>query len=242
MNINCLQKTWTTGCAWEKAYHKWKEQQDDAIAAMGAQSAVARFRDFKVHMDPDHVTNTFANNLLPFDASGNPFLPGEWDASQIVIPNDGAPGVTNEYFLQMNGASSATSKSIIEGYAFSRAYPTEPDPASPAIETSWMNRMQDVGDNSDDIVQNAQDHNRNLPYDQTAYPGGATNASGMERHRLVTFTASNTSGVGVFNIAGGSFACGLIQFANTSEETVQIEIMLIPGLARGYLTDKMEDF
>lgn len=49
--VNSLCHNWPTANAWVKAYHAWKNQQDAAIDEMGAQSAVARFRDFKVSME-----------------------------------------------------------------------------------------------------------------------------------------------------------------------------------------------
>ena len=52
-----LPSTWSMSNGWEKAFRAWNKQQKDAIDEAGAQSAVARFRDFKIHMDVTHVTS-----------------------------------------------------------------------------------------------------------------------------------------------------------------------------------------
>jgi len=241
--VNKLQNTWITSSAWEKAFRKWNKQQMDAIADMSAESAVARFRDFKIHMDGNHVSAGFGNNLLPVDALNNTVLAGEWEASQVVIPNDGAPGVTNEYFVQMNGASTPAAKSIVGGYKFSRSYPQSPDPVSPNVETSWLNRMFDVGDDNDDVLDNATDRNDELPYDQVAYPGDPTNMPGLQTHDI-SFVSSTTIG-GTTRLKGGNFPCGLIQLnvQNTSEQqkSFTMQIDLVPGHHRGYLCEPMTE-
>ena len=241
IRIHKLQNTWVTSNAWEKAFRKWNKQQMDAVEDMGAESAVAAFRDFKIHMDDVHVTDGFASNLLPIDAFGIPIQTGEWQPSQVVIPNDGAPGVTNEYFVQMNGASSAAAKSIIGGYAFSRSYPQSPDPVSPAVETSWLNRMFDVGDENDDVLDNATDRNDQLPYNQTAYPGSSTNFAGLQIHDQASITATTIGGT--TRLKGGNFPCGLVRFQHDPAESANlvIQIDLIPGSHRGYLCESMTE-
>jgi len=264
--VNSLQHSWTTANSWVKSFHAWKDQQDEAIDAMGAESAVARYRDYKVHADTDHIAATFANNLDPYSigpgtvvgppaaglVTGATILPAEeWEASQIVIPNDGAPGVTNEYYLHMLGLSLAVgagdSKGIISGYEHSRSHPQSPDPATPAIESSWLNKMHDVGDNSDDIVTNAQDNNAELPYDQDNYPGGATNFAQMECQGYI-MNNSNT-GVSTFNTGPFTAPCGLIRLdflgqttANTAGYYNIVTVELVPGNHRGYLCETMEEF
>ena len=144
-----LPNTWVTSNAWEKAFRAWNKQQMDAIEEAGAESAVARFRDFKVHADVTHVTAGYAANLLPVDYSGNSYAAGEWQDSIIVLPNadldpvSGARTEPREVQLHMCGTNEAvigagTSRGIIEGYADSRAYPQSPDPVSPAIDLSLI--------------------------------------------------------------------------------------------------------
>ena len=241
VSIHKLQNTWVTANAWQKAFSKWNKQQMDAVKEMGAESAVAKFRDFKIHMDATHVTAGFGANLLPTDSTGAAILLGEWEASQVVIPNDGAPGVTNEYFVQMNGASTAAAKSIIGGYVFSRSYPQSPDPVSPAVETSWLNRMFDVGDENDDVLDNATDRNDELPYDQTQYPGSAGNFTGLQIHDQSSITATTIGGT--TRLKGGNFPCGLVRIQHQPLESsnLVIQVDLIPGSHRGYLCEPMTE-
>ena len=133
VTIKQLPNTWVTSNAWEKAFRAWNKQQMDAIEDAGAESAVARFRDFKVFADVGHVTSGFGNNLLPLDGQlpiAQPYNTGEWEESLIVVPNILAPGVDPlvttepiEYKLHMCGINNngRTSRGILEGYADSGA-------------------------------------------------------------------------------------------------------------------------
>lgn len=247
LTISKIQNTWCANNAWMKAYSHWKKQQDEAIEDGSLQSAVARYRDFKIHMDTTHVAQSFAANSRPRDNDGNVYLQGEWQASDIVIPNDGGVGITTEYQLKMHGASAAA-KSILDGYAFSRSYPQSPDPVAPAVQTGWMSRMFDVGDDDTEIIVNAVDKNDDLPYDQTQYPGQNGNAATTEYHDQMFLT--NTTISGTDTAPGGSFQCGLIKleldgFAPNSGgsggESVSLIVNLVPGPHRGYLARPMQE-
>lgn len=237
--VSKLQNTWVVGASWQKALNKWLEQQNDAMEDAGAESAIARYRDFKIHMDQDHVDAGFGANLLPVNVSPV----GAWEASQVVIPNDGAVGITNEYLMKMHGDTSATAKSIIGGYAGSRSRPQQPDPSTPAVETSWMNRMHDVGDNLDEVIDNARLKNRDLPYNQVVYPGLLANGPAPQIHDQSYLTATTIGGT--TRLKGGSFPCGLIKFEgiNLGEPSVvfTLQIDLIPGEHRGYLCEEMQE-
>ena len=81
----------------------WNKQQMEAVDDAGAESTVAKFRDFKVFMDTNHVDDYIAagddlnaTNLLPI-AYADPLvgvpaallgLVANGKPSQIVIPND----------------------------------------------------------------------------------------------------------------------------------------------------------
>lgn len=240
-----IQETWVTSGAWEKSMRHWLKQQNDAIREMGAESTVARFRDFKVFMDTNHV-NAFkaaGNDLNLCNDIPPGYSVGEWQPSQVVIPNDGAPGVTGEYYVKFYGGSDADAKDMVGGYAFSRALPTSPDPETLAVETSWLNRMQDVGNNSDEIVDNATDTNDELPYSQGSYPGFAPNADAMSIHDKNSLTTTTVGGATY--LKGGMFPCGLIQFqvANSGSEafSYDIQIDLVPGPHRGYMCQPMTE-
>jgi hypothetical protein len=251
LTISKIPNTWVAGNAWKKAFAMWNKQQLETISDAGAESALAKFRDFKVHLDPEHVTAGFAANLLPADASGNIILPGEWQESRIVVPNFPTAGDRREFVLHMTGANfpsgiSPNTRGIIEGYADSRAYPQSPDPVSPVIESTdnWMAMMQNDGNADQEILGNATDRNDDLPYDQVNYPGGETNFPGLQIHDFAQIVSySGTNQIGTQRIKGGNFPCGLMRIQWTPENTanVVLQIELMPGPARGYLTEPMQE-
>lgn len=244
VQVSKIQNTWVTSGSWEKTMRHWLKQQNDAIASAGAQSAVARFRDYKVFMDDAHVTqfinagnNLNNTNLIPFPGQGT----GSWQPSEVVVPNDGATGVTGEYFLKFYGGSDANAKAIVDGYAKSRSFPQSPDPVSPSIETSWLSEMVDVGEIQSEVVDNATDTNQNLPYDQNTYPGQPTNNDAAQLHDQSYLTTTTIGGT--TRLKGGNFPCGLIRLNTVNlggeplELTLQVDLM--PGPHRGYLCESM---
>jgi hypothetical protein len=248
-----LPNTWVTSNAWEKAFRAWNKQQMEAIEDAGAESAVARFRDFKVFADPVHVTAGVAANLLPVDFGGNSYAPGEWEESIIVLPQllpdaSGTDILPQEYKLHVVGTNKngTASRGIIEGYADSRAYPQSPDPVSPLIgsDQNWLRQMFDVGSDNVEITENATDRNDDLPYPQVDYPGGQTQAPGLEYHDFATIFESNAvNGIGIQRMKGGNFPCGLIAFdwSPVNSANLVIQIDLVPGNHRGYLCEPMTE-
>jgi len=251
VSVTKLPNTWITSNAWEKAFRMWNKQQMEAVDDAGAQSAVAKFRDFKVFMDTTHVAAGYGSNLMPLDAAGNNPLPGEWEPSQIVLPNTVADASgtfinAGERFLHMVGinVNGTVSRGVLEGYADSRAYPQSPDPVSPDIgdAQNWMARMFDVGNDIPESLENATDRNDELPYDQVNYPGGSLNMPGLQFHDQSAITPS-TIGGHTF-LKGGNFPCGLMRFNwNPSDVTanIAIQIDLVPGAHRGYMCEPMTE-
>lgn len=249
-----LPNTWVTSNAWEKAFRAWNKQQMEAVDDSGVESAVARFRDFKVHADEGHVTAGFAANLLPHDFQTpvpQPYATGEWEESLVVIPNnaaDASGSLVNptEFSLRMCGVDSFSfSKGIIQGYAASRAYPQSPDPVSPDVQndTNWFKRMFDVGNDDTDVLDNATNRNDDLPYPQVDYPGGAVQAPSMQLHDFAFVTGTTVGGI--TRMKGGTFPCGLIRLdiENLSESAqgFALTIDLVPGSHRGYMCESMTE-
>lgn len=252
--VKKLPDTWMCDNGYTKAYHAWKRQQDDAIEEAGAESAVAKFRDFKVFMDAQHVGQYTAAgddlnvaNLLP--ALVDPLtMTGEWEPSKIVVPNilPDASGSTvdpTEYMLHVTGVNNnaGVSRGIIEGYADSRAYPQSPDPVSPALDSdnNWLRDMFDVGNDSSEIVDNATDTNDELPYDQVNYPGGEFILPVLQSHDQANITATTIGGK--TSVGGANFKAGLIRIEHnlTDEGSVAILVHLVPGNHRGYLAERL---
>lgn len=268
ITVSKIPNTWVVSNAWEKAFRAWNKQQLDTVDDSGAQSAVARFRDFKIHADPTHVTNGYANNMKPGNltdtANWELFSDGEWESSLIVLPNNlpdasGSNVEPREYKLHMVGPNFHTaaplgSRGIIEGYADSRAYPQSPDPVSPAVDNThnWLARMFDVGADTSEILDNATDRNDNLPYPQVDYPGGETQAPDLQYHDNLNITTTSVSGK--TTCRGTSVPCGLLKLnIDSSLQAVVaipgadpapvawIQVHLVPGNHRGYMVEPMTE-
>jgi len=251
VTIQKLPNTWVCSNSWEKTFRAWNKQQMEAVDDAGARSAVSAFRDFKIFADATHAS-TFQSrgNLLPIDITGTAVFQGEWEYSQIVIPNFGDPGVNYAPYLHMVGddvGGAGGSKSMIKGYQNSRSYPQSPDPVSPDIGSNinWFQSMFDVGDNNEDLMDNATDKNDELPYDQRAYPGGDTNMPYLETVDESYMTGTTVGGK--TKMAGSTFPCGLIRIRNQSSDQggwsddVKLWVHLVPGTHRGYLCEPMTE-
>jgi len=250
IGINKLPNTWVMGNAWEKGFRAWKRQQDDAIDDGDNQSVKAKFNDFKIFMDSVHLQKGFSANLLPQSAGVPTALTataGEWEASQIVIPNFVTVGTNYEPFIQAVGedvGGVGGSISLIKAYEDSRAVPQSPDPSVPAGVTSADNiyrAMFDVGDNMEDVMANVVGKNDELPYPQDNYPGGDTQLPSLQIHDTELVTASTIGGT--TRLKGGNFPCGLIQIASSFPADTEfiIQMTLVPGTHRGYLCEPMTE-
>jgi hypothetical protein len=266
VTVSKLPNTWVTSNAWEKAFRAWNKQQMEYVEQAGAESGVAAFRDFKVFADTTHVDQYLANgsdlnatNLMPVAIAptglGVTATGGEWEPSQIVVPNliaDASGSLVDpfEYLLHMVGTNgyAGISRGVLEGYADSRAYPQSPDPVSPALDSdqNWLQRMFDVGNDGGEIVDNATDKNDNLPYPQVSYPGGQNQLEGLEWHDFTQiYATSATTNVGIARLKGGNFPCGLIAIdwtpSGDDSANLVIQIDLVPGNHRGYLCEPMTE-
>lgn len=261
-----LPNTWVFANSWKKGMAAWLKLSRQSFEE--AQSLPGRFLDFKIYLDSIHHTAGFGLNLLPIDASGNTATAGEWIPSEIVTAQpSGTPLASTEYEILGTGASypglgasGRNAVSLIEGYAASRALPSESDPNTPtdAADVSgtapenWLAAMFDSGTQQTDIVITNE-----LQYDQppypfegdgtavdTQYPGGANQLPGLEVHDLVQIVSySGTGNIGTQMLKGGNFPCGLMRFNWTPDTpgNLVIQVNLIPGSHRGYLCEKMGD-
>ena len=246
LSVAQLPNTWIMSNAWEKTFRAWQRQQNEVLDDGVQESVKAKFNDFKIFADADHLAAGVAGNLLPIDFAGAPYLPGEWEASQIVIPNFGTVGVNYEPFLmavgdKIGGAGGAYS--LIDLYANSRAVPQSPDPAvGPDVLSTdnILNLMFDVGDNNTDVLTNVVGKNDELPYVQDDYPGGPTQAPTLQYHDSAII--SGTTIGGVTHMKGGNFPCGLVRISSNIDTPNTVFVVdLIPGNHRGYLCEPMTE-
>jgi len=254
VQIQSLPNTWAMSNSWEKVFRAWNRQQKEALEDGNQEDVIARFNDFKIFADSDHLASGFGGNLMPVTTGPgllpHTALPGEWEASQLVVPNFGAPGVNFEPFLTAVGdrvGGAGGSYSLIQLYEDSRSVPHSPDPDVPAAVLSAdniLNLMFDVGDNNTEVMSNAIGKNNDLPYVQDPYPGGKTQLPGLQIHDLCTYTSSTIGGTTYGK--GGNFPCGLIKLnhivsAESIAHNVLVQIDLVPGTHRGYMCEPMTE-
>lgn len=249
--ISKLPINWVTANSWEKSFRMWDKQQKDAVAAAGAQSAMASYRDYKVSMTPDHVDKLgTVYDLTPVDADGNAYATGEWQQSFVVVPNAGGSGASSSFNLHMLGpdkAAPGASKGLIEAYAASRARPDTNAPDENNPQDGLFAQMFDIGETMDAAIGNATDRNDDQPYDSSNYPGGTSNGSGPMIHAYTNIIDSSTGtalGVDVAKAQGGCFPCGLIRVDWTEQDdnaNLVIQVHMVPGGYRGYLAPPMTE-
>ncbi len=250
IRIETLPTTWVVSGAWHKIFAHWRKQQSEALEASGADDVRAKFNDFKIFMDTPHVTAGVSGNLLPTYGDGSSqFTVGEWEPSQVVIPNStadasGSEVDPTEFLLHMVGAgTTANSLGMIEGYKNSRALPISPDPQIPTNTnnvSNWLRNMFDVGNEDTEVMANASERNNETPYPHENYPGGGFQAPGLQLHSAFKATGSNVI-ANRFTIPGCIVPCGLIKFSNDTGVNARLQVHLTPGNHRGYLAEPMQD-
>ncbi len=269
VNIYKLPNTWVMGNAWEKGFRAWSRMNEEALEE--SPSVRPRFLDFKIYADSQHHAAGYAANLLPLSAAGVAATAGEWVSSKIVYPTStgaATPGIAAEMELVAvgpnypgGGASGLNALSLIEGYAASRGLPNVLDPNTPddadlasgTFPQNWISAMFNDGtEQTADVLDDMINDNNIAPYpfendgvnNDTMYPGGANQLSGLEWHDFVNIFETNvTSGIGIQRLKGGNFPCGLICVDHQPAEAANlvIQIDLVPGSHRGYLCEPMTE-
>lgn len=260
-----LPETWVMENSYTKGFATWKEMNDKALEM--DESVRPKFMDFKVFADADHHELGFGANLLPHtrDSTGAVVEAGagKWDESEIIIPNvgPGIPGTTTTFNVIATGAndpgiSTATgfnAKSLIEGYASSRALPNIVDPNVPDdnhdYNENWMQAVENEGTfQSAEVLLDLGDQNNKAPYPyegdgtavDTQYPGGTNQLPGLQIHDAIVHSSTTIGNQS--HIKGGMFSCGLLKFQHTVGDpagNLFIQIDLVPGEHRGYMCEPM---
>lgn len=242
IQIERIPNTWVSAASWVKTKNSWERQQIEALEDGDQESVRSKYADFKIYFDEAHHA---AGDLLPVSVpAAGAGTHAEWDHSQIVIPNFGAPGVNYEPYLHMIGpdvGGVGGSLGLIRGYANSRSVPQSPDPTTPTGVRStdnWLNLMFDVGDNNTLVIGNATTKNDELPYDQINYFG--EDFFNTEVVDLLKVSATTVGGI--TRGRGGNFPCGLIKLnMSEAEGDAVLLVHMVPGPARGYMAEPMEE-
>ena len=149
------------------------------------------------------------------------------------MPNVGdVSGNTVEYAIKMHGDDTTSSKALIQGYADSRAVPTEPDPETQdGADEGWMNNLFNDGETHIEVADNLQTIGESLPYDQNEYPGAGGNAAQPQVHAIAII--SDTTVGGQTTVEGGNFQCGLVKIVTDLEDSdnasaIDLEMILVP--------------
>lgn len=271
VRLSKLPDTWSVANAWTKSFALWRKMQDQI--ADENPSLRAKYNDFKIYADVDMVNAStqsswyaIQNEILmpisgPSGTGGYVLKYGEWDYSDITIPNDpDNSGNTTDYALHMvgNDSTSPRSKGMLQGYGESRSRPQEIDPSQMDVG-GWMIELFDVGDNLDEVRENFSDENDSPPYrvgspdpadashGKTYIPGASENLPVLEIHSALSFTATTVSAKQ--QIVGTNVQCGLLKIEangfDTSEpaqsSSLFMQIHLAPGPHGGYMCQPMQE-
>jgi hypothetical protein len=227
VTISKLPETWVMSNSWEKGFRSWQRMNNEALQE--TESVRPRFLDFKIYADANHHSLGFAANLLPTNVLGGSVMqPGEWESSKYRIPvGIAAPGdTTDREVIAVGasfpgaGASGINAVSLIEGYASSRGLPNVLDPNAPsdALDAegfnpeNWMAALFNEGtEQTEAVLDDMTSENNIAPYpfendgvnNDTMYPNGANQFSGMQLHDFETI--SNTTIGGITRVKGGMF-------------------------------------
>ncbi len=258
LQVNKLWNSWTMSNAWEKSFRAWQQMIRDATDDAGSQSIKGKFLDFKIYANSIHHNFGFPANLVPQDSGGNAANLGQWQPSDVTIPAIGTGAITDYELIAVGpndpgvGASGKNAKSIIQGYADSRALPDIEDPNVPAdASLNWMMSLFNEGTLQDNAVTGMLEVTGDqapYPYEgdgtftDTMYPGGETNLPALQLHSVDAITSTTVGGKTY--IPGGNFPCGLIELriennSGRDFEGAILKITLVPGNHRGYLAQSM---
>ena len=269
VTVSRFPNTWVTVNAWTKAYHAWKDQQDDAMDEGDSWSMRAKYRDFKICYNDGHATGNWAGgtgnvtqptphgllslaqaNVIDADAAM------DWTYSEFVVPNvTGAGGVTEEYLGHMLADDSSASKGLILAYAESRARPHPQDPSTmvnpgaSVPDGGLFTEMIDVGEDMLEIMDNVTGRNNSPPYlvggtdsDDEFYPGGQNSDFGGNGVEIDILTVRGNNLVLSSDRTGAFTAlCGLLWIENSSEGDVVVRIRVAPGNYQGVLARPMSE-
>ena len=249
IQVNKIPNTWVCNNAWTKGFRTWQKMINDATEDQGMQSIKGKFLDFKIYADDKHYAAGFNGNLLPSDSMGNRAVVGQWQPSEFVIPNTPGTSSYGAEIVMVGPNNSPTYVSLVQGYADSRALPSETDPNVPDhASLNWYQYLFSEGNTQDNaIINDLESTGDKAPYPyendgthtDTQYPGGETNLPALQVHDVAYHTTTTIGGE--TSLKGGTFPCGLIQLSTVFPQGTELFLIvdLVPGSHRGYLAQTM---
>lgn len=233
ISVSTVPDSWMARGAWKRGFSIWNKQ----YSAVSADSGVKRgkYSDFKVHLSDDSRTATL---LVPKDNGGNGVALGEWNYTTIVTP-DGTTSA-DSFDLHMMGdhngsAGSRVSVGLIQSYGGTRTTVSNQQPNTPstASDDPLLN-IFDAGTHHDEVLDNIEGENDNVPYDISNYPGMAAN----QPKPLVAQTGALSDGRVV--LGGFNAICGLLEIEAKSaieNDVYEVLVEIAPGNYRGIAAD-----
>ncbi len=256
VTIGKLPETWVLENSYQKSLALWNKMNDQVLD--DEPSIKGKYSDFKIYLNSDMQAETIQSIGNPAGKILTPVVGGDftqgdytgaappradWEWSQLTIPNDPVTGTSTSYYIHVIGDDTPTSKGMIVGYAASRSRPQPNDPNIPT-QNGWMTQLFDDGEQLDELKDIIEGDNNRPPYPvgspSTAtefYPGGASELNGPQVHSFCEFT--NTTVSGKNRIQGGMFGLGLIIIENSTGESLNTVIHMMPGNHRGYLVEEL---
>lgn len=256
IQIGRIPENYVSTNAWVKGLAKWNEQQLDELREAGAEDTSGKWRDFKVYMNVQHLGATSANNILP-SGYGLANISGgtvyyEWAYSKFVKPMHDATDAPQDWNIHMLGTDQTGipySVSLIKAYAESRAKPQVPDPNIVTnVDGGFYGDIIDVGNITDEIIENAQQRNNESPYPMSSdtstenYPGGefVGQSNDIKGH----LEAVSPLTVGRTIIPGFVAPLGLLSITCEGNlegsEKVQVQLRIAPGNYQGVMAQSMK--
>lgn len=270
LSVSRFPNTWVTVNAWVKAFHAWKNQQDDVLEETDYWSTVSKYRDFKIQYNAGHASGSYAggtNNVtqpVPYGvhtlSAAQAIDSGaemNWDYSQFVVPNlDGSGGTTGEFTGIMLGdddtSGAALCMGLIKAYALSRARPHPEDPstvndATLATPSGLYAQMRDVGEDMIEIQGNIIARNDSPPYivggtdsSKEFYLGGS-NSTDDGGVTIDKLIVRANSTVSTDACVNFTALCGLLWLNNTGADDLECRLTVAAGPYLGVMARPMQD-
>ena len=213
IKISTAPNNFYTRNAVTRGFRAWKKSRAKALEGAGddgAKSMVAKYADFKVHLD----FTSSSKHRLPIDASGTEISGGEWMYSQIT-PEDGNASQS----LMIVGPHGSTRYGLAKGWLQTRNKPIQ-DPIHTDLDgdgmddakVDFINTMfQDSVEDSERLDKIAE-YNNDQPYGvETLMTNLSAHSNDEPRNlQLQYFCNLNNDDLNV-SIPGFQALCGMIR-------------------------------